>query len=135
MRAGGSLPARSILAVMTFLSLLYLFQSIKAGVPQPTEDELAQMAERKRVGFFGYWRNVIICFVLFFVYLLTMPWLGMLLGGLAFVFLLLNFLGGWSPRLLALHALIAVCTVGGMWVLFTFGLEVNLPAGEIIGRF
>lgn len=126
---------RAILVAMTVLSLIYLFQSIKAGPAQPNEEELALIAERKRVGFFGYWRNVIVCFVLFFLYLLTMPWLGMLLGGLAFVFLLLNVLGGWSPKLLALHALIAVCTVGGMWLLFTFGLDVNLPAGEIIRRF
>ncbi len=126
---------RVILGAMTFLSLLYLFQSIRAGAPEPTEAELVLMEERKRAGFFGYWRNVIACFVLFFFYLLSMPWLGMLLGGLAFVFLLLNVLGGWSPKQVALHALISICTVGGMWALFTFGLEVTLPPGEIIGRF
>jgi putative tricarboxylic transport membrane protein len=64
-----------------------------------------------------------------------MPYLGMLLGGLAFVFLLLNALGGWGPKQMALHAVIALVTVGGMWSLFTFGLHVLLPPGEILGRF
>ena len=74
-------------------------------------------------------------FALFLVYLLSMPYLGMLIGGLAFVFLLLNALGGWQPKQLVLHAIIALVTVGGMWSLFTFGLRVILPPGEILGYF
>ena len=63
---------------------------------------------------------------------LLLPVLGMLLDGMLFVFLLQSALGGWSPRKLALHAAIAVLTVGGMWSLFTFGLNVLLPTGELI---
>ena len=83
----------------------------------------------------AYWRNVFWVFALFLAYLLTMPWLGMLVGGLAFVFLLLNALGGWSPDKLALHAAIAAISVGGMWSIFTFGLGVLLPRGELFGGF
>jgi putative tricarboxylic transport membrane protein len=54
---------------------------------------------------------------------------------LLFVFMLLNALGGWQPKQLALHAVISLVTVGGMWSLFTFGLHVLLPPGEILGRF
>ena len=71
-------------------------------------------------------------FALFLVYLLTLPVLGMLLGGTAFVFLLLCALGGWHSRALAVHAIIAVVAVGGMWSLFTYGLGVILPQGEIL---
>ena len=48
-----------------------------------------------------------------------------------FVFLLLNALGGWSPRLLLVHAAIAVVSVGGVWSVFNYGLGVLLPAGEL----
>ena len=44
--------------------------------------------------FLGYWRNVIWCFVLFGAYLLAIPYLGMLIGGVLFVFALLTALGG-----------------------------------------
>ena len=127
---------RVIVGILTFLSVIYLVQSIRKGVPEP---EAAGAVDETRpggiAGFFSYWRNVFWCFALFLAYLLTMPYLGMLLGGLAFVFLLLNALGGWGPKQLALHAVIALVTVGGMWSLFTFGLHVLLPPGEILGRF
>ena len=123
---------RGIIAILTFLSLIYLVQAIREGVPEapPGEDSPWSIAE-----FVAHWRNIFSVFALFLVYLLTMPYLGMLIGGLAFVFLLLNALGGWQPKQLVLHAIIAVVTVGGMWALFTFGLRVILPPGEILGYF
>ena len=123
---------RVIIAVLIVLTLIYLVQSIRMGVPEapPEEDSPGSIA-----GFVAHWRNVFWVFALFLVYLLSMPYLGMLIGGLAFVFLLLNALGGWQPKQLVLHAIIAVVTVGGMWALFTFGLRVILPPGEILGYF
>ena len=103
-------------------------QSIRQG----PDEEAPSDVPRGFVARIGYWRNVLWCFALFLVYLLTLPTLGMLLGGTAFVFLLLNALGGWSGRLLLLHAVIAVVAVGGMWTLFTYGLGVILPQGEIL---
>jgi cytochrome c biogenesis protein ResB len=47
---------------------------------------------------------------------------------------MMSVLGGWSPRLIVLHAAIAVLSVGAMWSIFTFGLRVMLPEGELIGR-
>ena len=127
---------RVVVGILTLLSVIYLVQSIRKGVPEPAEGETGDETGPVGIaGFFAYWRNVFWCFALFLAYLLTMPYLGMLIGGLAFVFLLLNALGGWQPRQLALHAAIALVTVGGMWALFTFGLKVLLPPGEILGRF
>lgn len=119
---------RTILVVLTLLTLIYLVQSIRKGPPAP---EAEDAAETEPAG----WRNVIICFALFLGYLLSLPWLGMLVGGTLFVFLLLSALGGWSPRLLALHAVVAVGAVGGMWSLFTFALGVLLPRGDLFGTF
>ncbi len=86
----------------------------------------------KREGYLVYWRNPIICFGLFAAYLALLPVLGMLIDGMAFVFVLLCALGGWSPRDMAIHAAVAVISVGGMWSVFTFGLNVLLPTGMLI---
>ena len=121
-----------ILGVMTFLSFIYLVQSIKAG---PDKLEVDQGAEPGLKGFFVHWRNPILCFVMFFLFLWSLPFLGMLIGGISFVFILMTLLGGWAPRQLVFHALIAVFSVGAMWSLFTFGLEVMLPEGVIYNPY
>ena len=137
---------RVIVAALGFLSLLYLLQSLGSGRrTAPGADLSKQHAETEAsnnktkpggaAAFWGYWRNVIWCFLLFLGYLLTMPYLGMLIGGVAFAFLLMTALGGHAPRQLVLHAAIAVIAVGGMWALFTFGLKVPLPSGQILPRF
>lgn len=133
---------RVIVAALGILSFLYLLQSLRAGTPAGVDlpeaaggDEANVNASRVGAGFFGYWRNVISCFCLFLLYLLTMPYLGMLIGGVAFAFLLMSALGGWAPRQLLVHAAIAVIAIGGMWALFTFGLKVPLPSGMILPRF
>ncbi|MDH3661842.1 MAG: tripartite tricarboxylate transporter TctB family protein, partial [Alphaproteobacteria bacterium] len=79
---------RAVVVALGVLSFLYLLQSIRARTPDGVDlPEKAGGDEAKNsdprvgtVGFFGYWRNVIWCFVLFFAYLLTMPYLGMLIG-------------------------------------------------------
>ena len=146
---------RIILGVLTGLSLVYLLQSVRAAgssavstdgiqgdslensaLDSSGSDSSAARLSSGRfniVEFYAYWKNVIWCFVLFGLYLYSLPWLGMLLGALAFVFLLLCALGGWQPRKLIFHAVIAVLTVGGMWTLFTYGLGVLLPKGELLG--
>ena len=72
---------------------------------------------------------------MFFLFLWSLPVLGMLIGGVSFVFLLLCLLGGWDARSLVIHAAIALCSVGAMWSLFTFGLEVMLPEGMIYNPY
>lgn len=132
---------RVILVALAILELIYLVQSIRRK-DAPAEADGGESpksaakgdADTARPGLaarFAGWRNIILCFVIFLAYLLALPWLGMLVGGMAFVFLLLTALGGWTPRLLLLHALIAILSVGGMWVLFTYGLGVFLPQGEL----
>jgi hypothetical protein len=125
---------RTIVGILTVLSLIYLVQSIRRGVPaEPVES--ADNAPRGLGEWVAHWRNVFWVFALFLAYLLTLPWLGMLVGGMVFVFLLLNALGGWSPDRLALHAVIAAISIGGMWSMFTYGLGVLLPRGDLFGWF
>lgn len=133
---------RAILVALTVLSLIYFVQSLRGGgdAETPLESrgrDLAAQGESaesqpKTVGaFFHYWRNVIACFAIFGVYLLAIPQLGMLVGGVLFVFALLTALGGL--RAAPLHAVVAVVAVGGMWLLFTRVLNVILPSGELTG--
>jgi len=131
---------RTLVVLLSVLSLIYLIKSVrrKHGLSQTVDDRSESDPSPSiltPVKFFAYWRNVFWCFTLFALYLLTMPWLGMLVGGILFVFLLLNALGGWLPRQLLLHGLIALVVIGGMWSLFTFGLGVLLPSGELFGKF
>ena len=123
---------RAVLGVLTLLCGIYLVQSLRDG-PAPADPEAPRI--HGIGGFLAHWRNVLWCFALFLVYLLSMPYLGMLVSGTLFVFLLLNALGGWQPRQMALHGVIALVTIGGMWSLFTFALRVFLPTGSLFGKF
>jgi predicted membrane-bound spermidine synthase len=69
---------------------------------------------------------------MFIFFLSTLDYLGMLFGGIAFVFGLLTFLGGFSPNLIFKHLTISILSIGFMWMIFTFGLRVMLPEGEIL---
>lgn len=120
---------RIIIVAFAVLSLVYLVQSL--GIGPDTLDEEGERPDTI-AGYLSYWRNPIICFSLFAAYLALLPVFGMLLGGIAFVFALLCALGGWSPRRIALHAAVAIIAVGGMWSLFTYGLNVLLPTGILI---
>jgi hypothetical protein len=121
---------RVILSVLALLSFIYLVQSMKAGPDEAVVDRDPGLR-----GFLTYWRNPLICFVMYFIFLITLPVLGMLIGGVSFVFILMTLLGGWQRRQLITHAVIAVVTVGFMWSLFTFGLDVMLPEGMIFNPY
>ena len=120
---GAEVWPRLILAVTFVLSAVYLFQSVRKG---PDE------AEKPRAGFLGRYRNAILCYSLFLGFLLTLDILGMLLGGIAFVFLALTVLGERSLKMLGIHAVVAIVSVGAMWSIFTFALRVILPQGTIM---
>ncbi|MEM7508649.1 MAG: tripartite tricarboxylate transporter TctB family protein [Pseudomonadota bacterium] len=117
---------RVIIGVLSFLGLLYLIQSLRQGPDAPNPDAPKGLRE-----FISHWRNVGWVFVLFLAYLVSIPYVGMLLGGMAFVFLLLNALGGL--RNVVLHAVIALVAMGGVWALFTYALGVLLPTGDWTG--
>jgi len=56
----------------------------------------------------------------------------MLIGGTLLVFALLTALGHRTPKYLLIHAAIAIVSVGAVWSLFTFALQVYLPEGELL---
>ena len=119
-----SLWPRVILTALTAMSALFLVTSLR----RPDE------SVARESGFFRRYRNALWIFALFFLFVATLPVLGMLIGGFLFVFLALNALG--PPRLairpVATHGAIAALAVGLMWAIFTFGLRVILPEGELL---
>jgi ABC-type Fe3+ transport system permease subunit len=121
---------RLILSILAVLSFIYLLQSLKIK-----STDKSFLYEDNLKGFLSYWRNPIISFCMFFLFLWSLPVLGMLIGGICFVFLLMSFLGGWEKKKIFIHAIIAILTVGLMWSLFTFGLGVMLPTGIIYNPF
>ncbi len=123
---GAKLWPRAIMIALGVLSALYLIQSIrKDTVPSASRGTKAWVAEN---------RNVVACFALYALFLAVLPWLGMLLGGIAFVFATLTVLGHRDVKSHLVHLAVAVVSVGLMWSIFTFALGVVLPEGEILPR-
>jgi putative tricarboxylic transport membrane protein len=114
-----------ILVALTILSMIYLVQSLRQGAPPggATPVSIKGVLEK--------YRNPLWCYALFLLFLLTLDYLGMLIGGVLFVFCLLTAIGGASKRNLITHALISVIMIGAMWALFTYALGVIFPQGEI----
>lgn len=105
---------RVIIALLAVLSFIYLLQSLRAA-----NSAIPRMNHR----------NAILCFGLFTLFLIALPYLGMLIGGILFVFLLQTALGPRDRKSHWIHLAVAVASVGGMWAVFQFGLRVILPEG------
>ena len=125
----GNLPPtawpRAVLTFLTILSAIYLLQSIK-NPPEPGK------SGRGLKALILDYRNPLWCFALYLGFLITLPFLGMLIGGILFVFGMLTVLGGRGRSNLLQHSLIALLSVGLMWGLFTYALNVMLPEGMLI---
>ena len=125
----GTMPStvwpRIIIVALALFAAILLLRSL-------VTPDAAQDGEASHLSFFQRYRNAAIIYVLFLLFLITLPTLGMHLGGALFVFLSLTALGRPSPKLAAIHAVIAVVSIGVMWSIFTFGLRVILPQGDIL---
>ncbi|MBL4906674.1 MAG: tripartite tricarboxylate transporter TctB family protein [Sneathiella sp.] len=122
---GAEIWPRLILLFLFVFSSLYLFQSVKKG-PSPEENRFSVR------GFFQRYQNALYCYGIFLIFLVTLDFLGMLIGGVLFVFFTLTALGERSIKDHFIHGIIALLSVGAMWSIFTFGLNVFLPEGEIL---
>ena len=124
---------KAVTYVLTAFCLLYFIQSVRAG--QTNAPEADPDRQPGLIGWVRYYFNPIACFALYFLFLLTLPFFGTLVGGILLVFALLSLLGGIGPKQIVLHLVLAVVSVGAMWSLFTFGLRVLLPRGELFQSF
>jgi len=116
--------------ILCLLSVMCLVMLIKSVVYK-TDNNLDAIDENTSNIFFKF-KNALICFFMFVLFLTFLDYLGMLIGGILFVFGLLTLLGGSSPKKLFNHFIISIITIGIMWSIFTFGLKVILPEGELL---
>ncbi|UJF17901.1 tripartite tricarboxylate transporter TctB family protein [Vibrio sp. SS-MA-C1-2] len=109
-----------ILSLLTILCVIYFVTSLKSE----NEEKFNWKT------FFP--RNVLIVFSLFGMFVYTLPYLGMLIGGSLFVFTVLTMLGHKTLKYLFIHLVIAIGSVAVMYIVFTYGLSVFLPEGELL---
>jgi hypothetical protein len=124
---GSKLWPRVVVVAMFVLASAYLVQSLR--LPRSPTEQPWSLTQWLRDN-----RNVVGSFALYAVFLVTLPYLGMLLGGTLFVFAALTFLGRRTWLNHAIHITIALISVGLMWWVFTHALGVVLPEGEILPR-
>ncbi len=120
---------RVVLGLLFIFSFIYLLQSIRSDTSS---------LKRKPIdptGWIQANQNIFWCYGLFALFLITLPWFGMLIGGGLFVFAVLTAMGPNEIRSHLINAIIALLAMGVMWALFTFGLNVILPQGEIFRVF
>jgi putative tricarboxylic transport membrane protein len=120
---------RIVVGLLSVFSIVYLFQSLRR-TPQRQDGEKPGLKDWVIAN-----RNIFWCYGLFAAFLVTLPYLGMLIGGGAFVFAALTAMGQNAWRSHGVNAAIAIISMGAMWALFTFGLNVMLPQGEILRVF
>ena len=116
--------------VICLLSIMCLVMLIKSVVTE-AENNLNSNDTNLTNVFFKF-KNASICFLMFVLFLAFLDYLGMLIGGVLFVFGLLTMLGGFELKKIINHFIISIITIGIMWSIFTFGLKVILPEGEIL---
>jgi putative tricarboxylic transport membrane protein len=115
---------RFVLVVFFALCTLYFVRSLRQGARGE--------AGRSVRAWIVYYRNPLWCYGLFLLFLLTLPYLGMLVGGILFVWLVQAAVGGRSVAAQLRYATIAVGSVGFMWLVFTYAIGVILPAGSLV---
>lgn len=124
---------RIILFALTGACLLLLGQALRSqGKEGTTPAQASEGVPGGLRGWLSHYRNALMIYGLFFAFLVTLPYLGMLLGGTAFVFFALTILGRPKASLIPLHFAISVGSIGAMWSIFTFALRVILPQGEVL---
>lgn len=121
---GSEVWPRVILIALFILLLIYLFKSLITPPKNVTE-------KRSLKVWLEMYRNPMLCFGMFFLFLLALPYVGILIGGILFVFITQTLIGSRDKRSLILHALVSVGAVGGMWAVFRFGLGVVMPTGSL----
>ena len=116
--------------VLCLLSIMCLVMLIKSVVTEAENNLNSNDTNLTNVLF--KFKNASICFLMFVLFLAFLDYLGMLIGGVLFVFGLLTMLGGFELKKIINHFIISIITIGIMWSIFTFGLKVILPEGEIL---
>ena len=118
---------RIILWLLSVMSVVMLVKSVIIK----NINSISVSSSSSQINFMKF-KNALICFGMFVFFLTFLEYFGMLIGGILFVFGLLTCLGGFSVKKIINHLFISLITIGVMWSIFTFGLKVILPEGELL---
>ena len=88
-------------------------------------------ARRSFGAWFADYRNVIVSFLLFFLFVALLEPIGYMLSGFLFLFAMQAFLGPRNWRKMIQHALVSAGVVLFLWLMFRWVLVVLLPEGDI----
>ncbi len=88
-------------------------------------------AGRPFVEWLDEYRNVLVAYLLFFLFALLLPYAGYLIAGFIFLFTMQLALGPKSWRKVPQYVAVTVIVLGGLFLLFRYLLLVFLPEGEI----
>lgn len=121
--SSGTWP-RFVLLLLAALTVALLVQSLLSAAVAPAAGPDAATGPISH-------RVALVCFGLFGAFLVVTPWLGMLVAGMLYVFVMQDVLGPRDAGSRLMHLVIAVLSVGGMWAVFTFALRVILPEGVL----
>ncbi len=130
---GSELWPQAVLALLTLLSLAYLARSVHSASRAQGKPGKSPRAWPR--AWLAAYANALWCYLFFALFLVSLPYLGMLAAGSLFVFATLSALGRRGMRALALHAAVAAGSVGIMWAIFTYGLRVMLPEGALFSTW
>ncbi len=115
---------RFVLVVFFALCAIYLIRSLYKGPSGKTR--------RTFLEWVAYYRNPMACYGLFFLFLVTLPYFGILIGGILFVWAVQAVVGERTARAQLRHATIAIASVGAMWLIFTYAIGVILPESSLL---
>ncbi len=115
---------RFVLVVFFVLCTIYLIRSLYKGPAGKTR--------RTFLEWVAYYRNPMACYGLFFLFLVTLPYFGILIGGILFVWAVQAVVGERTARAQLRHAAIAIASVGAMWLIFTYAIGVILPESSLL---
>ncbi len=116
---------RIVLAMLFVLLILYLIGSLSPRKERSSAESVSTLPWHQV--HFATW----VCLIAFTIFLFLLPILGLLVSGSLFVTLVLQALGVKTWKRLAIHAVIGFVSVGIMWAIFSYGLGVVLPAGDL----
>lgn len=124
---GSEVWPRVILLPLIVLALSLLVRSLKTESPGEAPGRASVSS------WFAHYRRPIVVLFLYLLFLLGVPYLGMLISGLLFTFCAMLYLGDRTLAGVALYAAVTLVAVGGMWVAFIYWLGVILPRGAWTG--
>ena len=129
----GYFPKIILVCLIAASGLLFVRQGVRAIAALRKPDDNTPLDKKALLAFYKRYRFVAFAFAAFFLYLLSMKWLGFLVSTLAFMVLTMWILApaekNW--RTVRIVLITSVMLTFGLFGLFTYAFSVMLPSGSL----